>query len=147
MRPSGISSTERQVGMTKFNSSLCPAWPIFVFTSAVVLRKKFSFSSQKTCNFLFYARVALSSRVKARPCFRSRRPFAQSVTELMESFTGKNPSHSGLNTNGWRSGGRTDPTSILPPSEVGNPDLGLSRSAWTKLNRLITQEGRLRETL
>jgi len=30
---------------------------------------------------------------------------------------------------------------------VGNPDLGLSRSVWTKLNHLRTQVGRTRESL
>jgi len=39
------------------------------------------------------------------------------------------------------------PPHSLPPSKVGNPDLGLSRSAWCKLNHLRTRVGRLLESL
>jgi len=39
------------------------------------------------------------------------------------------------------------PPHSLPPPKVGNPDLGLSRSAWCKLNHLRTRVGRFRESL
>jgi len=57
-------------------------------------------------------------------------------------------SHSGLNISPleeWKTSGA--PPHSLPPPKVGNPNLGLRRSAWCKLNHLRTRVGRYRELL
>ena len=46
-----------------------------------------------------------------------------------------NTSHSRLNTSGSRNGRSQGPTSFPSTTQSGNPGLGLSRSAWCKLNR------------
>ena len=81
-------------------------------------------------------------RLKTRPRLKSRRPFAQSAIELMESFAGHESiaqltQHQWLEE--WKKSG--DPPHSLPPPKVGNPDLGLSLSAWCKLNHLRTRVG------
>jgi len=70
---------------------------------------------------------------KTRPRLKSRRPFAQSAIELMDSFAGHESiaqwtQHQCLEE--WKKSGL--PPHSLPPTKVGNPDLGLSRSAWCR---------------
>jgi len=74
-------------------------------------------------------------RQKTRPRLKSRRPFAQSAIELMESFAGHESiaqwtPHQWLEE--WKKSGV--PPYSIPSPKVGNPDLGLSRSTCCKLN-------------
>ena len=87
-------------------------------------------------------------RLKTRPRLKSRKPFAQSVIEPMESFVGHESiaqwtQHQWLEE--WKKSGV--PPHSLPPAKLGNPDLGLSRPAWCKLNHLRTRVGRFRKSL
>jgi len=82
-------------------------------------------------------------RLKTRPRLKSRRPFAQSVVELMESFARHEAiaqwiQHQWLEE--WKKSGV--PPHSLPPPKVGNPTL-----VSAALNHLRTQVGRFRESL
>jgi len=86
--------------------------------------------------------------LKTRPRLKLRRSFAQSPFELMESFAAQE-SIAQWTQNQWleqwkKSG---SPPHSLPPTKVGNPDVGLCRSAWCKLNHLRRRVGRFRESL
>jgi len=79
-------------------------------------------------------------RLKTRPRLKSRRSFAQSAIELMESLAGHESIAQWTVPRGVEE--VRGPPKSLPPSKVGNPDLGLRRSAWCKLNHLRTRVGR-----
>jgi len=86
--------------------------------------------------------------VRKQDRLKSRRSFALSAIERMESFAGhvsiaQWTQHQWLEE--WKKSGV--PPHSLPPPKVENPDLGLSCSAWCKLNHLRTRVGRFRESL
>ena len=83
-----------------------------------------------------------------RPRLKSRKPFAQSAIELMESLAGHASSAQWTQyqwLEAWKKSGA--PPHSLPAPKVGNPALGLSRSARCKVNHLRTRVGRFRESL
>jgi len=87
-------------------------------------------------------------RLKTRPRLKSRRPFAQSAIELIESFAGHKSIAQWTQRQWleeWKKSGV--PPHSLPPPKVGNPDLGLSRSAWCKLNGNHYTDGRCHRIL
>jgi len=90
----------------------------------------------------------ITVRLKARPRLQSRRPFAQSAIELME-FIKWHESIARWTQHQWLEEWKKPwfPHHSFPPPIVGNPDLGLSRSAWCKMNHLRRRVGCFRESL
>jgi len=87
-------------------------------------------------------------RLKTRPRLESRRPFALSAIDLVESFAAHESiaqwtQH--LWVQQWKKSG-VPPHSLRHP-KWETPDLGLSRSAWRKLNRLRMRVGSFQESL
>jgi len=84
--------------------------------------------------------------LKTRPRLKSQRPFAQSAIELMESLAGYESIAHWTQYQWIEEWKKSEvPPHSLPASKVGNPDLGLNRSAWSKLNHLRTRVGRFRD--
>jgi len=126
---------------TQYLPSLAGIAPVSVRRNVVTLRLALNYAPTEHFNNNLV-------HLKTRPRLKSRRPFAQSPIELMESFAGHESiaqwtQYHWLEV--WKKSGA--PSHSLPAPKVGNPDLGLSRSAWCKLNHLRTRVGLFRESL